>query len=61
MQTLSLLRTSIPTVRTMATSAKGLNTFARSKAEEISKNWKGTSATGGRTKYLKAYSKLFSY
>lgn len=35
----------------MATaSSSGLNDFARAKAEELSKNWKGTSATGGTTK-----------
>ncbi|KAF8577890.1 Methylmalonate-semialdehyde dehydrogenase [Ramaria rubella] len=33
----------------MATS-RGLTSLARAKAEEISKNWKGTSATGGKTK-----------
>jgi len=53
MQTLTTLRSHIlPTLsasasRTMATT---LNDLARAKAEEISKNWKGTSATGGKTK-----------
>lgn len=36
-------------LRTYATTA-GLNAFARQTAENISANWKGTSATGGNTK-----------
>ncbi|KAF8530975.1 Aldehyde/histidinol dehydrogenase [Gautieria morchelliformis] len=49
---LSVLRTSFSLSRSMATSAtsRGLNSFARAKAEEISSSWKGTNATGGRTK-----------
>ncbi|KZT37434.1 Methylmalonate-semialdehyde dehydrogenase [Sistotremastrum suecicum HHB10207 ss-3] len=31
-------------------SGSGLNDFARAKAEQLSKSWKGTSATGGTTK-----------
>jgi malonate-semialdehyde dehydrogenase (acetylating) / methylmalonate-semialdehyde dehydrogenase len=53
MHVLTALRTSSILSRSMATvtaSSKGLNSFARSKAEEISRSWKGTNATGGRTK-----------
>jgi len=51
MLTAKLLRTtlSLSTIRSMATTA-GLNSFARGKAEEITKIWKGTNATGGKTK-----------
>ena len=57
MQALTVLRTilslSRSLSRTMASTAssQGLNPFARSKAEEISRSWKGTNATGGKTKY----------
>lgn len=49
----TLLRTtlSVSATRTMSTIA-GLNAVARAKAEIISKNWKGTNATGGKTKYV---------
>ncbi|KIJ23593.1 hypothetical protein M422DRAFT_195746 [Sphaerobolus stellatus SS14] len=53
MQTLTTLRSGLlPTLsshsRYMATAA--LNAVARARAEEISNNWKGTNATGGKTK-----------
>ncbi|KZS95962.1 methylmalonate-semialdehyde dehydrogenase [Sistotremastrum niveocremeum HHB9708] len=50
-RSLTLLKCSIPSSRTMASaSGSGLNDFARAKAEQLSKSWKGTSATGGTTK-----------
>ena len=50
---MQVLRASFSLSRFMATSAtpRGMSSFARAKAEEISRSWKGTSATGGRTKY----------
>lgn len=37
-------------LRSYATSASGLSATARAKAEKLSADWKGTSATGGTTK-----------
>ena len=56
MHVMTALRSSPFLSRSMATiaSSKGLNALALSKAEEISRSWKGTNATGGRTKYPSA-------